>query len=268
MAILIIEEDIELNGIGGSEEHFVAPFEGDRFSVVLFPHHSMHLISQEQRSFLLSLGFQLEQPVVSLPSTPTLGSYIAPCVPVRGEKIFIVEFGAGLGPLSAAARLVGKRAQCYFFESNSDALDVLAKLPGEPQLLGGNCMDYTKLAKQLFAFTADHIILSYVSPQQIDMAVIIGIADAMCEFRSQRILRSGALIVTPALSENQMLASLEKEHGHVRLTWYNKNKQHTIRAHENMIACMVLNNEGRLIATASVKGTLIRLTNAQNGMVL
>lgn len=35
-----------------------------------------------------------------------------------------------------------------------------------------------------------------------------------------------------------------------------------------MIAAMTLNREGQIIATASEKGTLIRLTNALNGMVL
>ena len=78
----------------GSEVHFVTPFEGDRFSVVLFPHHRMHEISFEQRSFLEQLGFQLATPILGPSNSSTLGSSTAPCVPVRGEKIFIVEFRA------------------------------------------------------------------------------------------------------------------------------------------------------------------------------
>ena len=35
-----------------------------------------------------------------------------------------------------------------------------------------------------------------------------------------------------------------------------------------MIAAMCLNRDGDLVATASEKGTLIRLTNALNGLVL
>lgn len=81
-------------------------------------------------------------------------------------------------------------------------------------------------------------------------------------------LNPRGLVALNPEGENLMVATLQKEHGHIRLTAYNKKKSHIIRAHENMIAAVALDRSGELIATASEKGTLIRLTHALNGMVL
>lgn len=41
-----------------------------------------------------------------------------------------------------------------------------------------------------------------------------------------------------------------------------------LRAHENAIAAMSLNIDGRLLATASEKGEVIRLTNTESGQAI
>ena len=74
----------------------------------------------------------------------------------------------------------------------------------------------------------------------------------------------GLVALNPETS-NEVLATPDKEIGHVRLTLYRKNKNHVIKAHENQISALALNPDGRLLATASEKGTLIRLLNTETG---
>ena len=64
---------------------------------------------------------------------------------------------------------------------------------------------------------------------------------------------------------NEVLATPAAELGHLRLAIYRKNKTHIIKAHENALAAISLTPDGRLIATASEKGTLIRLINTESG---
>jgi len=64
---------------------------------------------------------------------------------------------------------------------------------------------------------------------------------------------------------NEVLATCAPEIGHVRLALYRKSKNHIIKAHENGIAALQLTPDGRLIATCSDKGTLIRLMNTESG---
>jgi len=64
---------------------------------------------------------------------------------------------------------------------------------------------------------------------------------------------------------NEVLATPAPELGHVRLALYKKNKNHIIKAHENALAAISLTPDGRLIATSSEKGTLIRLINTDSG---
>lgn len=67
---------------------------------------------------------------------------------------------------------------------------------------------------------------------------------------------------------NEVLATPDKESGHVRIALYHKNKNHIIKAHENTITCLALNPDGRILATSSQKGTLIRLFNTASGNTL
>jgi len=78
-------------------------------------------------------------------------------------------------------------------------------------------------------------------------------------------INTRGLVALNPETANEVLATPDKEVGHVRLTLYRKNKNHVIKAHENHISALALNPDGRLLATASEKGTLIRLLNTENG---
>ncbi|KAL5664884.1 hypothetical protein ACJX0J_024992, partial [Zea mays] len=56
--------------------------------------------------------------------------------------------------------------------------------------------------------------------------------------------------------------------GQVRVEHYKARKTKFINAHTSRIACFVLSQDGRLIATATTKGTLVRIYNASEGNLL
>ena len=62
-----------------------------------------------------------------------------------------------------------------------------------------------------------------------------------------------------------MLATLGKNIGEVKINLYNNNLIHIVKAHNSAIRTMSLNANGTLLATASSKGTLIRIFDTQNG---
>lgn len=65
-----------------------------------------------------------------------------------------------------------------------------------------------------------------------------------------------------------VLAYPDKTKGYVRVKSYDKNLTALINAHESEIANLTLNNEGTILATASDKGTLIRIFKADDGEFL
>ena len=56
--------------------------------------------------------------------------------------------------------------------------------------------------------------------------------------------------------------------GHVRVELYDLKKTTFIIAHETSLACFEVNSEGTLLATASEKGTLVRIFNTNSGDLL
>ncbi|KAJ6797974.1 putative autophagy-related protein 18a [Iris pallida] len=56
--------------------------------------------------------------------------------------------------------------------------------------------------------------------------------------------------------------------GQVRVEHYGSKKTKFITAHDSRIACFVLSQDGRLVATASTKGTLIRIFGTADGTLL
>jgi len=65
-----------------------------------------------------------------------------------------------------------------------------------------------------------------------------------------------------------VLACPHKQKGHVQLIIFEKNHNMTIEAHQNNVSCISLNQQGTLVATASDKGTLIRIFSTENASVL
>ncbi|CAG9332883.1 WDR45B_3 [Blepharisma stoltei] len=66
-------------------------------------------------------------------------------------------------------------------------------------------------------------------------------------------------------SSRIVLACPDKERGKIRVNIYNEERSLAIQAHESAISCISLNPEGTLVATASDKGTLIRVFNVETG---
>lgn len=56
--------------------------------------------------------------------------------------------------------------------------------------------------------------------------------------------------------------------GQVRVEHYGARRTKFIMAHDSRIACLVLSQDGRMIATASSKGTLVRIFSAVDGTLL
>jgi WD40 repeat protein len=65
-----------------------------------------------------------------------------------------------------------------------------------------------------------------------------------------------------------VLATPDKQKGHVKITIYEKNHTHIIPAHQSSVSCLTLNFSGTLLATASDKGTLIRIFSTEDGTPL
>lgn len=74
-----------------------------------------------------------------------------------------------------------------------------------------------------------------------------------------------ALSADPNLS---VLATPEKTKGQVRVNVYERNNSFVILAHQSSLSCMALNFAGTLLATASDKGTLIRIFSTEDGSPL
>jgi WD40 repeat protein len=68
--------------------------------------------------------------------------------------------------------------------------------------------------------------------------------------------------------ENTVLASPDVQKGYVRLNVYEKNKSFKVPAHQAALSAICLNFAGTLLATASEKGTLIRIFSTETGQPL
>ncbi|WOK95888.1 hypothetical protein Cni_G04595 [Canna indica] len=69
-------------------------------------------------------------------------------------------------------------------------------------------------------------------------------------------------------SNNWVLVCPGKDRGEVRVDHFGLKLTKLINAHDSQIACMTLTLDGLLLATASTKGTLIRIFNTEDGTQL
>jgi len=77
-----------------------------------------------------------------------------------------------------------------------------------------------------------------------------------------------ALAALCSHASSNVLACPAIQKGHVRVSLYDTNKHHTIMAHNGPLAALSLNQTGTLLATASEKGTLIRIFDTVSGTSL
>jgi len=75
-------------------------------------------------------------------------------------------------------------------------------------------------------------------------------------------------IVAISYEAEQILAYPDKEIGSVKIKNFKKSSEININAHKNNIVYLTLSYDGRVLATASEKGTLIRIFNTENGNLL
>ena len=66
-------------------------------------------------------------------------------------------------------------------------------------------------------------------------------------------------------SNTFVLACPGLQRGQIRIEHFGLNMTKLIQAHDNHIACLTLTLDGLLLATASTKGTLIRIFNTMDG---
>ncbi|KAK7337424.1 hypothetical protein VNO77_17998 [Canavalia gladiata] len=76
------------------------------------------------------------------------------------------------------------------------------------------------------------------------------------------------LCAVSQLSDNLVLACPGLHKGQIRVEHYAQKKTKFISAHDSRIACFALTLDGQLIATASTKGTLIRIFDTDHGTLL
>ncbi|KAL0375738.1 UNVERIFIED_CONTAM: Autophagy-related protein 18a [Sesamum calycinum] len=71
-----------------------------------------------------------------------------------------------------------------------------------------------------------------------------------------------------SMSGGMVLVCLGSEKGEVRVEHYGLSSSKLIKAHDSDVACVALSNDGRLLATASTKGTLVRVFDTLDGRLL
>jgi len=78
---------------------------------------------------------------------------------------------------------------------------------------------------------------------------------------------SGICAVCPS-TDNQVMAFLGKDEGTILIKNYTQNTSRVIHAHDNAISQICLNVDGIRLATASTRGTLVRIFDTESGKQL
>ncbi|GAX83502.1 hypothetical protein CEUSTIGMA_g10927.t1 [Chlamydomonas eustigma] len=76
------------------------------------------------------------------------------------------------------------------------------------------------------------------------------------------------LVAISSSAESTVLACLGLHTGQARIELYDRRQTKFINAHNNGLCCLALSLEGKRLATASEKGTLVRVWNTADGQLL
>lgn len=94
---------------------------------------------------------------------------------------------------------------------------------------------------------------------------VYNFADLKLLYQIETIANPRGLCALSAASNSTVLACLGLHRGQVRVEHYGLKKTKFIPAHESHLACFALTTDGHFLATASYKGTLIRIFNSLDG---
>ncbi|XP_027351776.1 autophagy-related protein 18a-like [Abrus precatorius] len=97
---------------------------------------------------------------------------------------------------------------------------------------------------------------------------VYNFADLKLLHQIETVANPKGLCVVSQLSDSLVLACPGLHKGQIRIEHYAQKKTKFISAHDSRIACFALTLDGQLIATASTKGTLIRVFDTDHGTLL
>ncbi|KAF8401504.1 hypothetical protein HHK36_012444 [Tetracentron sinense] len=97
---------------------------------------------------------------------------------------------------------------------------------------------------------------------------VYNFADLKLLHQIETIANPKGLCAVSQVSGSLVLVCPGLQKGQVRVEHYGSKRTKFIMAHDSRIACFALTQDGRLLATASTKGTLIRIFNTFDGSLL
>ncbi|KAF2307260.1 hypothetical protein GH714_025860 [Hevea brasiliensis] len=97
---------------------------------------------------------------------------------------------------------------------------------------------------------------------------VYNFADLKLMHQIETVLNPKGLCEISHTSSPMVLVCPGLQKGQIRVENYGSKRTKFVMAHDSRIACMTMTQDGRLLATASSKGTLIRVFNAMDGSLL
>ncbi|XP_047323175.1 autophagy-related protein 18a-like [Impatiens glandulifera] len=97
---------------------------------------------------------------------------------------------------------------------------------------------------------------------------VYNFADLKLLHQIETIINPKGLCEVSHMAGSMVLVCPGLQKGQVRIEHYATKRTKFFMAHNSRIACFALTNDGRLLATASSKGTLVRIFNALDGTLL
>ncbi|XP_057503571.1 autophagy-related protein 18a-like [Actinidia eriantha] len=189
------------------------------------------------------------------------GFRIYNCDPFR--EIFRREFGEGGGGIAAVQML---------FRCN-----ILAVVGGgcEPQYPPNKVMIWDDHQGRCIGELSFRSEVKSVRLRRDKIVVVLLQKIFVYNFSDLKLLHQIETIANPKglcevshLSTSMVLVCPGLQKGQVRVEHYASKRTKFITAHDSRIACFALTHDGRLLATASSKGTLVRIFNTLDGSLL
>ena len=101
-----------------------------------------------------------------------------------------------------------------------------------------------------------------------DKIVIFNFADLELIRSHDTLSNPQGIVSLNSRIEEPVVAMLSTKRGYAKVSYVSQNSETEIECHQTSIKFMTLNAEGSMLATASVKGTLIRIFETVNGTPL